>query len=906
MVAESILKTEKILPSVYSKRASSTDDLYKHISDFDHVGMYSYPASIEIKIFLDRRYLIDNAISYNDDYKKVVIPRDTVFFIGKYKFGIYYPIEIQINKTTDSINVIYDTSVSNPLYTLGNNAVPFASFTYGNLEVLSIDIPIFQFERTVVTDDLISDYGYSNTYTYLDKFYALRAYTYINNTYQELSYTLSEDIYDVQTPTLKIKLYPEDNKIKLSLPQIYFTTGVVGSKIEIVLFTTKGVLDVDISEVTPELVTANFSFDSRDITQYSSILANIPTIILQPISTKIAGGTDGYTYEQLRSYIINDTLHETVPVTPIGLESFFAKRGLRIYKQVDNITERIYYAYKTLTDSFGTILPVVNSTIKLTNTTENVTSSIIRNIDESITILPTTIFDLSEVAGYYTPLTDEQVSSFNSLPATNRTAILNTYRYVRSPHHIRIVTKNQYPRAESYNLMNPACSDLRFIKDNITMSAQMTVTSMLITHDAEGSGGYTLRLGALKEAIFTDTAEEDILVYLTTATSTDLSVGLKATYVGELSGLSVYEIYLGTNYHINENNELCITTLETIDGNVREHYVPMEITFNIIIGIASTAISNVTYDSSITYGIPSTYSGYIGSSRQSFKCKFGNMLSTTILNNLNINWSQEEYEVYPEDIYETYREDVYETNQDGTLVIDLSGETPVLNKLHSEGDIVYDGDDPIVKYYEGEIKLVDGEPILSKSREIEYFVDSMLFDMVLFVTDDVEYTRYYEHLPILINDYLTIVGEAGKHLLERTNVYFRPTNTMGLGTFAIGDKNTITIPLDLSFAIKIYIYPYVYSDVNLLEIITTKTESIVSNSLEEVTISMVAISNKIKEELADYVVAVDVGGINNNVTLQTLISTTKHIRPTVRRSLVYEDGKFSLIKDIVVTFATNE
>ena len=110
-------------PALYPKRARTMEELYAHMSDFDYLRMYSTPAQAQLRMMLPKKYLQDQAVSYNENYSKLSIPRDTVFIIGKYTFGLYYPINILINKYTNTFTVVYDTTEMNPLHLLDKNVI---------------------------------------------------------------------------------------------------------------------------------------------------------------------------------------------------------------------------------------------------------------------------------------------------------------------------------------------------------------------------------------------------------------------------------------------------------------------------------------------------------------------------------------------------------------------------------------------------------------------------------------------------------------------------------------------------------------------------------------------------------------------------------------------------------------
>lgn len=905
MYVDSILRSEDNLGSRYAKRAQTTEDLYKHVSDFDYVGLFGSPASLLFSIILDKDYLIKNAVKYNDNYNKVIIPKDTIFTIGKYSFGLYYPIEIQINRNTDSINVIYDTNEDNPLHELASNTVEFSEYTFKGLNVLQFQFYIYQFDRTIVTEDLVSSFGFNKEYSYNNNFYAVRAFNYINDTYEEMSYAISNEVYDPTVPTLKITVSPEDGTVRYTIPQVYFTNGLMGNKIEITTFTTIGELSIDISEINSEDIVANFAFNSRNTNEFSSILNSIPVIIFHPKQTTISGGSNGYTYEELRSYIVNNTLYESIPITSLDLAAYFEKKGFSITKYLDNVTDRVFISHRTLVDDNDSPLPVVNSVIYFVPSMLTDITSINENIDGSITFLPTTIYEYDLTNDQCVPLTDTEKSTLMSYIDEDFADKVNNTNYMRTPYHLLLVTDDRYPVVESFNLLDPTTSGLNFVRDNTTMSAQMVVTSHLLTHEDNGTGGYKLRLGITKSTDFDNVDEDDILIYVSASTTAGSLVGAKAEYIGTSNGLSIYDVVISTNYYLSQSNTIGITSLESTAAVVQTQYLSLETDFNIIMAVKRGIFSGVTQDSTITTGLSITYSSqYIGVVKQKLTCTFGKALRGTILNNLNLNWSSESYEVYDTDVYETYNADVYETSEDGSLIYTVVGDEIVLNKLHNKGDVVYDDENnAVVKYAQGTIKYdVNGDPIVDVNRELQYYIDCIFFDLKLFYNDDNGDDDYLATIASDMDSYLTTIEEAAENLLERTNLYFRPTTTFGLGKFALGDDTTVKMSLALSFAITYYVSNYVYTNTKIQGIIKETTIRIIEEELQNDTISMTNISENIKSELNEYIDSVNVGGINDNISLQTLLITDDSVKPTIRQLLVYDNEVFTLDKSVDISY----
>ena len=60
------------IDGLYRKRAQTMEDLYKHMSDFDYAGLFATPSKIYLELMFDKDFLVREAESFNDIYKKVV------------------------------------------------------------------------------------------------------------------------------------------------------------------------------------------------------------------------------------------------------------------------------------------------------------------------------------------------------------------------------------------------------------------------------------------------------------------------------------------------------------------------------------------------------------------------------------------------------------------------------------------------------------------------------------------------------------------------------------------------------------------------------------------------------------------------------------------------------------------
>jgi len=61
-VAEAITSVDTKLNSLYPRRATTTKELYQHLSDYDYLGFFSSPANLKLRFLLHRDFIINNAI----------------------------------------------------------------------------------------------------------------------------------------------------------------------------------------------------------------------------------------------------------------------------------------------------------------------------------------------------------------------------------------------------------------------------------------------------------------------------------------------------------------------------------------------------------------------------------------------------------------------------------------------------------------------------------------------------------------------------------------------------------------------------------------------------------------------------------------------------------------------------
>ena len=914
IAAQVINAMDAKLPALYPKRAENMEDLYGHMSDFDYLRMYSTPARSALRMFLPKKFLLDNAVEYNANYKKLVIPSDTTFLVAKYNFGIYYPIEILINNYTGSFTVAYDTSESNPLHVLSKNIVDKYEIQYMGVDYLILDFPIYQFSKSSIVETIVSSTGFVKSINYNDKFYALRVFNYKNGTYTELAQTQSKIVYDATVPTLYLQVHPDKNKIVLNIPQVYFDNGMMGSKLLIEVYTTVGVLDIDTSNLLDTEIGVTYNNNARTDSTFTNIFKNMPyDIILQLSGDRITGGSNAISVSTLRQRVIQDTLYDRVPISEADISVMLEDNGFYVHKSLDNVTDRIYYAYKVIRDSTGSIVPSTTIPLKLlgTDVTDGKHSTLVNcSADSSVTILPTTIYKYNQDANCAIPLVDDELNKLVSLDKDVLATTLNTAGYLKSPYHVRVSMNGNYPRADTYNLMTPTVDKIIFVEDNYETTYKLVSYAATINHDNIGYYEVTLSVSASDDV--TNLSVNDILLYVMVK-SDDKWVGTTCEYVSfnPATNIFIYKFKIPTTYHLTLDNKIGITYTNDEDTYTNyEYLINLVSDFHVVYMVARSAVTDVSepVDSIIT-GVPDQYKQlYIGLSRQYFTITLGTNINNVIYNNVEVTLGANTYARYETNIPAKYTEDVYEKDENGYIktYTDVNGKM-YTKKIHEVGEAITDETGKVrFEHMAGDvIRDSYGNPIVVSAGVDTYFITMMFIDAKMFFSDRQAELDFQSNIYTSLNSYFSTIASMQDQLLERTKLYFRCVKSIGTANVNIGDGAVSKQNIELSFRIVCYVASYVKQDESIQNQITEMLCTFIEEAIESKTISMLDIFEKVKEKVSDYIDHFDLLGINDNVALQTFVVTDEDSQPSIRRQLVLtEDNILSLRKQIDVTYVT--
>lgn len=698
-ISSHIMRIEdRSFETLYPKRATTFDELYNHISDFDYAQLNATPCEFNVKVIFNVNWIIENAIDVDKTYKQIIIPDTTIVSMGNKEFGIYYPILIKVNKNNNLISVEYDLSVPNPLKTYKTNLLlEDYIFTQDGVSYLSIAFTTYQF-RTYdiqIEPNITQNTGFNQKFSFdSGYFYAARIYAVNSKTNQstELSYTLSQSVYDVNKPTVLIEIFNDKREVVFQIPNIYFETKLVDNNIKVSIYTTEGRLNEIIN--TAEVADMLIKFDEKS-SIYSSMLTNATYFSVLPYNQIVLdGGADPLGFEALKDNVVNGTLNYTAPITNMQLKNHVEKYGFKLTKYIDNITDRIYYASASLITSDKKVAPIVNTAVKLQVDDIDGSISTILSFPDSISvILPNTIFRYDDQFNVSYPLKNEELDRFNKLSKKEMVDVLNSTIYTRQPYHILLSFKSKYPKAQSINLMNPALQSLMFIKEHTESTIQLSVLNVKIEHLDNGTGGYKFYFYVKRSVSLANDDPAKFQILFCYKKSSSQVLYRKADYVGldQDSNLDVFTTVLETTYQMDLDDTIhCKFNLD--NDRLADTRVSFSDSYSLYACVMKSQYPNIKNQADLISGMPTPIlNDLIVLSEQTATISLGENLNKQIFNSVNISWNNSIYQYYTDNIPYLYTSDEFQ-RQGGQLV------TKIINR---------DGKDTIVPYTlfsKGEVK----------------------------------------------------------------------------------------------------------------------------------------------------------------------------------------------------------
>lgn len=848
---------------LYPSLANKEDDLYHHITDNELTSMFAVPAECSINFYVN---VVDmKASGYRPDganYVQTTIPKGTsivviqtatLTLLNDITVRLYDNGAVDVEQVANPDNdLAYDdigTLQGNFIYTSltsGLDQTPWIMFT----------TKIKQVKKYTVNQALNSSTGFSTVVNITDK-YCYASISYKNNNtngmYKYISKTHSEDYIDPQTPTCFISIY--DKNILFKIPPVYLTENMISGNINIDVYDTIGNIYLPIDKYTP----VDFAITLGDTTANPSTLSSKKIAILADSKAILDGGKDNFTLDELRDSIINNTTGDIdLPITNYQINRLGELSGFNIVKATDTITNRTYYAVKSLPDLDNSGLVYAKADI-FVNTCRMILedikdlSGIISNEDRFI-IKSNNIFKV--VNGVTTILSQEQLDYLANLDNIKLINHLATNKYFFNPFYYIVTLDENYATSKVYDLDHPDITNNRILAKNNTVSASANINKYGII---KSSTGYRLIVTLSPNTDFSNLEEGSVKLQLKLPLYGNTSYAYIDSSYDKVNGVDRYAFDINTNLAITTDN---LMDLENGSSDIATKL--MELAVDATIYIISTDASILDPSKFLQDEIYiNDNKKYTVFTKEELSITFGTELKY-LYNNLYNVYSARKYKTYTADIPMTYTSDVYEPDPITGTIFNVKNGQVEYNIIHNAGDQVFDNKGkPVYIHKKGDNVLDDsGNPVIDTSAGIIRYIDVLLFEYEYYRANASAYVTYKDLITSTVKQYVTSELEnINTKLLENTIALYRSYKSANDITIIVNDNYNV-IPYAITPSVTLYMSNTTVVNSSLLDEYRNTIGNIINTYLDNNVLVMEEIKGLIKDSIGSNITGVKITGID--------------------------------------------
>lgn len=953
MATAAMLQNETLARKQYASNAISSDELYRHMADIDYLNRFATPAQtvITMLLSLDEVKLKAVAIPDGSGTKRLVIPRHTQINVGGYSFTLQYPIYIEI-LSHGGISVLYNNDNPSPLYSLETNRVDWSTVRLNDITFLRIPINVKQMAILSQMAQLNSITGFKREFEFKGNYYYTRAF--IKNTldsqWVEIKTTHSEQVYDITTPTVVLKVI--DNVLRVVVPQIYFTNAIIKDSIRLDIYTTNGVVDVNLSSFDPTAYTVNWlDYDMVSDSPYVSPLFTFSGLLV--FSDKvISGGKVGVSFDDLREQVISRSLgNSNLPITNAQLITNAESQGYDIVTNLDNITNRQFLATRglppptngsTVSGAGCTILTLQSSIANL------ITHATISDNNRRVTIRPETLFKNNN--GMIEVVPDTVITNLLDPLTTTPDGVaiaVNAGNYLYTPFHYVLDTNSDIFDVRAYNFTKPSVLTKFFHAANSTLGIEISTKDWVLETNPTGAG-FVLAVQVQTSATLLELPVDSLnlqISYLQPNSSNRVYInGTLVIDIDPLTGrplddMYVYHFPLDTDYDVDENHSLILEPFRTPVALTTEFdlvYIIKNISpFGVTTSDIESYYDATTFDNYDFYGV------YYGVTQEKLTLNFGSHLDYLWTRSRSVV-SESHFLKYTADVPAVYSAAVYLRDTAGNLVLqyDTNTSTYTFTTIHEAGEPVLNvtGQDvydaallatpnltvldwwasldsatrlsyQAYAHRKGDNVLdANGQPVLiDPYRDMIRQIDLLLIDGRYYFATEQATTNYRTELVNQLTDWMLVdIANLSAKLLEQSEMFFYPKSTIGEMDVIVGAGLNTRIDASQRLAVEYHMLKEKMDNPAIREAITTITGRVLAESLQATTISVSDMIDALKLALGNDIVSVQITGFANN-KYSTITVKDQSVRPSIGKQLVSLSNLTLAVRDdIAIDFISHK
>ena len=902
-------EAEAVARQLYPSMALNEEELYRHMSDKDYIGRFSNPARTTFKLLFEHEELVSRAVrSEVEGVRKITIPRNTEFRVSDYVFTMEYPIEIRV-MAHSGIHVVYDVSKPSPLTTVESNAVQWEFVRLQERDFVQIEVPVEQFELTSHFASINQSTGYVSHFRLKNHFYHCRVYRERDNgEWEEIRTTHTDQVFDPFEPTVVLKVL--ENHLQVTVPHVFVHGGQLDRELRIDIYTTKGPLDVLLDNYEINAFSVKWKDANRSgLDRFEAPLSAFSTMAVYSDSA-VTGGSNPLSFEELRERVIANAVGTpNLPITDVQLTHRLESLGYRSIKEVDNITNRIYLASRSMPEInsadnialpgcyYGRVQATFDDLVREEEVYDN---------GNRITLSPNTLYfrdnGVTRVFGG---------RDRDGLMAMSGEAFLqevNAHTYLFSPFYWVLDADGDYFETRPYHLDDPEIVFRQFVSENDQLGLQLSTRSPVIERV---EGGYRLQVTTRSGEAFQELDDDQIHVQISfRPKGENQPVHLKGELIGKKNEERIYEFHLESNFDIDNENSLALTKFALQANEERPHFTPLVNEFDIAFFVSDYPMEN--YDSVELDRMRAPFVGDADSKGlllEQVRIRFGHAL-TGFWNNARSIIGSLEPRVYEEDVPSYYETNVYERDENGTIKIELDEDGNIQYKLlHESGEPVLDSEGEQVYLHRKGDPVVDaeGKPIYEGDRGILREMDLFLVDGKYYFADHEEDVEYRRQLAKNIISWLEDdIQQFQQWTLENTDIFLYLQPSMGPAVVRAEENEVRTIDLEQSITVTLYQDRDKYDDVFVRQTLNELVAEVLVDVLGQRRVTRSEIIRRISDKAGDDLISVHVEGLGGE-DFSTFTMTDEVARCNLAKRLERtSEGRRRVVDDINLVYLLHE
>lgn len=853
----SVIETNNIIRKKYPSLANKEDDLYVHVTDKELTNMFSIPSELTVIFYVN---IIDLKLQGyrqgNSNFVETIIPKYTKLEILGVPFTLLNDIVIRMY---DNNNLFVEVQINNENDMAYSDQGTLEAKIYNSSEEtawITFQVKVKQLNRITSNKTIIASDGFSQLVSIKDKYcYASVSYSNAstNGSFVPMNKSHNEEYVNPQKPTAYISVY--DKNVLFKIPDVYLVDGGIDGSILIEVYETKGKLYLPVNKYK----TSDWAITLGDTS------TSLPASTSQNISIMvhsldiIDGGIDGFTLEELRTAIINNTMGDIeLPITDKQLERTSLINGYNITKSEDVITSRLYIALRSL-PSFDSALvyckqDVFFNTCKLTIDEIKDYDNIIINADNFI-IKSGSIF--KEVNGIVTLCSPSEVDALNKMPNVRLIEHVTNNRYFYNPYYYVITNNETYTNSRVYDFDTPSIPTHRILDKNMSMNPRVNIGKYEI---GGMDNGYRIKFSLVSNDEFNALDQKSILI----RAAIQLYGNQELAYIDckYEQDTKYWVLDIETRFNI-DNNDM----IDLINGESNLSTKRITLVNKILLYTATTDISMQDPTNFLVSEFNKNLEHVCVFTKEELAVELGVKLDY-IYNKLYNTYDTRKYLTHEKDVPKVYTEDVYDIDPETGAAFNVIGAGPSAKLeykiLHKKGDPVLDEQQrPVLLYKKGDPVLdVYGEPVVNTQSGVIRYIDMLLLEYEFYKANAPAYNSYKVMVLENLKKYITDdMIELNNKLLENTKICYKSYKTSQSVSIIVNTAEEI-IPYMITPSVLLYLSNTSELSNDQLENYKTIIGNIIATHCDNAVIKLEDIKNDIKTAIGSNVSGIKISNLD--------------------------------------------